>query len=228
MTVRVLIVEDHDLVRKGLLSLVSAMPNYEVVGEACDAQQAILAALALQPDLVLMDLSMPGMRGFDPGAQVRRRTSKVRMLALAISRNQEFVRDALRVCADGYIRKCASLDEFVLASNPERSDKMPMRLAADYIYADNPAAPRTMWEKLTVRERSILKLIAEGNTNRATAQYLSLSAKTVEKHRASLMRKLELRNATQLIMTAIDMGLIERGAGARQMRGASRLGLPQR
>jgi DNA-binding NarL/FixJ family response regulator len=228
MTTRVLIVEDHNLVRKGLHSLVAGMPDFEVVGEASEGKQAIRAALALLPDLILMDLSMPGMSGFDAIAQIRRRLPHVRIVVLTVSQNEEFMREALRVGADGYILKCASLEEFVLGLNTVISgrkfvsNEMSMMMVADYVDSGPAAAPRTAWQKLTGRERSILKLIAEGNTNRAAAQFLSISSKTVEKHRASLMRKLQLRNAAELIMTAIDIGLVERpAAGHRPVPGST-------
>jgi DNA-binding NarL/FixJ family response regulator len=226
MTIRVLIVEEQNLVREGLRSLVSGMPDYDVAGEACDGKAAVRAALALQPDLILMDLSMPGMSGFDATAQIRRRLPRVRIVLLTVSRSEEFMREALRVGADGYLLNGAALEEFefalttVMSGRKYVSNEISTQIATG-LYMGSVQAQASAWERLTVRERSILKLIAEGNTNRVTAQYLCISAKTVEKHRASLMRKLTLRNAAELVLVAIDMGLVARPAPARRQRAAA-------
>lgn len=226
MTIRVLIVEEQNLVREGLRSLVSGMPDYDVAGEACDGKAAVHAALTLQPDLILMDLSMPGMSGFDATAQIRRRLPRVRIVLLTVSHQEEFMREALRVGADGYILNGATLEEFEVALNTVMSgrkyvsNEISTQIATG-LYMGNIGTPASAWEQLTVRERSILKLVAEGNTNRLAAQYLCISAKTVEKHRASLMRKLRLRNATDLVMVAIEMGLVARPPMARRQRAPS-------
>jgi DNA-binding NarL/FixJ family response regulator len=225
MTIRVLLVEEQNLVREGLRALVSRMPDFDVAGEAGDGKVALRAALALQPDLILMDLSMPGISGFDVTAQLRRRLPKVRIVLLTLSRSEEFMREALRVGADGYLLGGASLEEFELALTTVMSGKKYVSndisaQIATGLFMGNVGTPASAWEKLTARERSILKLIAEGNTNRVAAQHLCISAKTVEKHRASLMRKLGLRNAAELMLAAIDMGLVARPAGARRPRAA--------
>lgn len=215
MTIRVLIVEDHNLLRMGLISMIAGMRNYEVVGEASQGKEAIHQALTLLPDLILMDLSMPGMNGFDATIQIKRRLPNVRIIVLTIYQTDEFVREALLVGADGYVLKGASYEEFVFALDTVASGKkficndVSMQLAQTFLHPASAPPEKTAWEKLTERERSILKLIAEGYTNRAAGQFLCISSKTVEKHRASLMHKLELRNAAELILMAIDMGLVE-------------------
>ena len=215
----ILLVEDHSLLRQGLRSLVSTLPDFEVVGEARDGKEAIRQCLALSPDLVMMDLSMPGMTGIEATSQIKRRLPHVRVLALTAYKTDEYVREALRAGADGYVLKDASYEELVLAL---RHVVMGKRfLSADVsghlvdalIQGAQPTtapAKSTPWNKLTARERSILKLIAEGRTNRAAAEYLSVSPKTIEKHRASVMRKLGLRNVTELAIVALEIGLIER------------------
>jgi len=216
---RILLVEDHSLLRQGLRSLVSTLPDFEVVGEARDGKEAIRQCLALSPDLVMMDLSMPGMTGIEATAQIKRRLPHVRVLALTAYKTDEYVREALRAGADGYVLKDASYEELVLAL---RHVVMGKRfLSADVsghlvdaliqgAQSTAAVAAPTPWNKLTARERSILKLIAEGRTNRAAAEYLSVSPKTIEKHRASVMRKLGLRNVTELAIVALEIGLIER------------------
>jgi DNA-binding NarL/FixJ family response regulator len=218
MKKRILIVEDHNLLRQGLRSLVSTLPDFEVVGEARDGKEAIRQTLSLLPDLVLMDLSMPGMNGMEATAHIKRRLPHVRVVALTAYKTDEYVREALRAGADGYVLKDASYEELVLAlrqvANGKRflSADVSGHLVEALLHpgeANRQAAP-SPWDKLTARERSILKLIAEGRTNRAAAEYLNVSPKTIEKHRASVMRKLGLRNVSELTLAALECGLIER------------------
>ena len=215
MTIRVLIAEDHQLLRKGLRSMISAMPNFEVVGEASDGREAIREATNLHPDLVLMDLSMPGITGFEALTQIKRRFPAVRSVILTGYDNEEFIREALRLGADGYVLKGASFEEFTFALNlVVRGKKFicnqaSMQMVDTYLQGNAAPAPRSAWEMLTDRERNIMKLIGEGYTNRAAGTFLCISPKTVEKHRASLMRKLGLRNAAELVVKAMEMGLVE-------------------
>lgn len=215
MTIRVLIVEDHNLVREALRSLVAGMHGFEVADAVSDGKQAVRAVSALQPDLVLMDLSMPGMSGLDATVEIRRRLPHVHVVLLTLSRNEEFVREAFQLGADAYLLKGASLEEFELALNcvvrgqKYISSELSTAMATG-TNAGHHQASMSTWKDLTGRERSILKLIAEGNTNRTAAEYLCISTKTVEKHRASLMRKLGLRSAAELVVVAMEMGLVER------------------
>lgn len=219
MKKRILIVEDHNLLRQGLRSLVSTLPDFEVVGEARDGKEAIRQTLSLLPDLVLMDLSMPGMNGMEATAHIKRRLPQVRVVALTAYKTDEYVREALRAGADGYVLKDASYEELVLALrqvvNGKRflSADVSGHLVEALLHRGEPnqqAIAASPWDKLTARERSILKLIAEGRTNRGAAEYLNVSPKTIEKHRASVMRKLGLRNVSELTLAALECGLIER------------------
>jgi DNA-binding NarL/FixJ family response regulator len=213
---RVLIVEDHHLLRQGLRAMVAALPDFDVVGEAKDGREAVRQAVALQPELILMDLSMPNMNGIEATAQVKRRLPQIRVVALTSFRTDEYMREALRAGADGYLLKDASYDEFVIALRSVMAGKKFLspdvsgQLVDTFVHRGRQAQPDTPWDKLTARERGILKLIAEGRTNRSAAEYLNVSPKTVEKHRASLMRKLGLRNAAELTLAALESGLIER------------------
>lgn len=215
MTTRVLIVEDHALVREALRSLVAGLAGFAVADAVSDGKQAIRAATAWQPHLVLMDLSMPGMSGLDAAAEIRRRLPGVHIVFLTLSRNEESVREAFRMGADGYLLKGASLEEFELALHCVLEGKKYLSselstAMATAPHSANHAPASASWKNLSGRERSILKLIAEGNTNRSAAEYLCISTKTVEKHRSSLMRKLGLRSAAELVVVAMDMGLVER------------------
>lgn len=231
MTIRVLIVEDHSLVREALRALVAGMHDFEVAGVACDGKQGVRAAIALRPDLVLMDLSMPGLSGFDAIADIRRRLPHARVVVLTLARNEASVHEAFRVGAHGYLFKGAALEEFefglnsVIAGKKYISNELSREIATGLLLGNRAAPGRPAWEHLSARERSILKLVAEGNTNRETAEYLCISPKTVEKHRSSLMHKLGLRTAAELVITAAEMGLIERPAAGRRQRPAQLLGI---
>jgi DNA-binding NarL/FixJ family response regulator len=224
---RILIAEDHNLLRQGLRSLVSSLPDFEVVGEGRDGKEAVRQAIALTPDLILMDLSMPGMNGIEATAQIKRRMPAVKIVALTAYKTDEYVREALRAGADGYILKDASYDELVMALRSVIGGKKFLspdvsgHLVDTYLHGGRTEAKAAPWDKLTARERSILKLIAEGRTNRAAAEFLNVSPKTVEKHRANLMRKLGLRNVAELTLVALESGLIERpGSVSRLFNGS--------
>jgi len=228
MKKRVLIAEDHNLLRQGLRSLIGSLPDFDVVGEARDGKEALVQAIDLEPDVILMDLSMPGMNGIEATAQVKRRMPGVRVLALTAYRTEEYVREALRAGVDGYILKDASYDELVMALRSVIGGKKFLspdvsgQLVDGYLHGERSEAKTAPWVRLTTRERSILKLIAEGRTNRATAEFLNVSPKTVEKHRANLMRKLGLRNVAELTLVALESGMIERpGSVSRLFRGSS-------
>jgi len=228
MKSRILIAEDHNLLRQGLRSLVSSLPDFEVVGEGRDGKEIVRQAISLTPDLILMDLSMPGMNGIEATAQIKRRMPGVKIVALTAYKTDEYVREALRAGADGYILKDASYDELVMALRSVIGGKKFLspdvsgHLVDTYLHGERAEAKAAPWDNLTARERSILKLIAEGRTNRAAAEFLNVSPKTVEKHRANLMRKLGLRNVAELTLVALESGLIERpGSVSRLFNGTA-------
>ncbi|WP_231716614.1 response regulator [Burkholderia ubonensis] len=211
---RVVIAEDHDLLRNGLRSMLSAQGDYEVIGEARDGKEACQQAIALAPDLMLIDLSMRGMNGIDASATIKRRSPQVRIVALTVHQSEEYVREALRAGVDGYVLKDVSFEELLLAMRTVMQGKK--HLSADvygymvdsFVTGREMPAPKTAWDILTARERSVLKLIAEGRTNRQVGQYLNLSPKTIEKYRASMMHKLHIANLTELVLVAMNMGLL--------------------
>jgi DNA-binding NarL/FixJ family response regulator len=220
MTYRVLIVEDHDLFRRGLRSMITGLPGYEVVGEAREGKEAVREALSLHPDMILMDLSLPGMNGIEATAQIKRRMPNIRVLVLTVHKTNEYVTQALQVGADGYVLKDASYDEFLIAIQTVIIGKkyicpdVSMHMINDYLHRGDTPTTETQCNKLTARERSILKLVAEGHTNHMIGEFLNISTRTVAKHRTSLKHKLGLRNAAELILTALDMGLIEHASNA--------------
>jgi DNA-binding NarL/FixJ family response regulator len=214
-TRRIFIVEDHILLRAGLRALLTQDASLEIVGEADNGRDAIRAIAQLVPDLVLMDISMGGMNGIEAMIDIKRRNPQTRVLVLTIHKTGEYIQACLRAGADGYLLKDASHDELRVAIrsvlngktylSPDISDKV----ITGYLggKADDMSVV-SRWDTLTHREREVLKLVAEGHPNKYIATYLSLSIKTVEKHRSNLMKKLDLHNASTVTAYAIEKGLI--------------------
>jgi DNA-binding NarL/FixJ family response regulator len=210
---RIVLVEDHTILREGLRALLASDPEFEVVGEFGDGRDAVASVAALEPDLVLTDLSMPRMNGIEAIREIRKRVPGAKMLALTIHKAEEYVRAALQAGAHGYLLKESSHAELLRAArqvlggriyiSPELADLFP-----DGRGDETPPKRKTRWETLTSREREILKLIAEGNKNKDIARALFISVKTVEKHRSNLMEKLGVHNAQGLTALAIEKGLI--------------------
>src|SRR5512135_1654295 len=220
---RILIVEDHTLLRAGIRSLLLQDPAIEIVGEADNGRDAVRLMESLAPDLVLMDISMPGMNGIEAIIDIKRRYPKTLVLVLTAHKTDEYIHESLRAGADGYILKDATHDELRVAIrsvlngktylSPDISDKV----IHAYLGSDKADHVANSWDALTHREREVLKLVAEGHPNKYIADYLCLSIKTVEKHRSNLMKKLDLHNASTLTSYAIEKGLVatETGLGAR-------------
>ena len=211
---RILIIEDHTLLRAGLRALLTQGDEFEVVGEFDNGRDAVRAFGALAPDLILIDLSMPGMNGIEAITEIKKRDPAVRILVLTIHRGEEYIQESLRAGANGYVLKDASQDELrvairsVLGGKTYLSPDVSASVVTGYLGKGTERA-NTPWSALTHREREVLKLVAEGHSNRSIAQFLSLSVKTVEKHRSNVMRKLDLHNAAMLTAYAIEKGLVE-------------------
>ncbi len=211
---RILIVEDHTLLRAGIKSLLSQDPDLEIVGEADNGRDAVRAIEGLSPDLVLTDLSMPGMNGIEAITDIKRRYPKTLVLVLTVHKADEYIHESLRAGADGYILKDATHDELriairsVLNGKTYLSPDISKKVITGYLGTDKHTSHTTAWETLTHREREVLKLVAEGHPNKYIADYFCLSVKTVEKHRSNLMKKLDLHNASMLTAYAIEKGLV--------------------
>lgn len=212
---RILIVEDHTLLRAGLCALLSSDPDIEIVGEADNGRDAVRAVAALMPNVVLTDISMPGMNGLEAIVDMKRRHPQIKVLVITIHKTEEYIHEALRAGADGYILKDASHDELRVAMRSIVNGKtylspdISAKVINGFLGAGKgDGAASSPWETLTHREREILKLVAEGHANRSIADFLCLSVKTVEKHRSNLMRKLDLHNASSLTAYAIERGLL--------------------
>jgi DNA-binding NarL/FixJ family response regulator len=215
---KIIIAEDHTILREGLKALLSSSADLEVVGEAEDGREAIRIAIALKPDLMLMDLSMPKLNGIEAIKEIKRQCPDIKILVLTVYKTEEYVLASLQAGADGYILKEANHAEFLMAIknvllgknylSPEISGKV----IEGYIKGkqNDTTAPQTVWDTLTSREREILKLVAEGYKNRQIADDLCISLKTVEKHRENLMKKLDLHTESALTSYAIEKGLVNK------------------
>lgn len=211
---RILIVDDHTLFRAGLKALLLQSPELEVVGEAANGRDAIRCVGELKPDLVLMDITMPGMNGIEAVTEIKRRTPEVRVLVMTLHTAEDYIHASLKAGADGYILKDATQDEFrvamrsVLMGKTYLSIDVSAKVVSGYLGGGKSTGTSSVYDTLTHREREVLKLIAEGNMNKSIADYLNLSVKTVEKHRSNLMTKLNVHNAAGLTVYAIENGLL--------------------
>jgi two-component system response regulator NreC len=211
---RIVIAEDYTILREGLKSLLSSSANFEIIGEAEDGREAIRCVEQLKPDLILMDLSMPRMNGLEAIREIKRRFSKTAILVLTVHKTEEYILATLKAGADGYVLKDATQAELMMAVKNVLSGKhyispgISEKVIEGYLDGRKTLKTRTSWETLTQREREILKLIAEGYKNKEIADFLCISPKTVEKHRANLMEKLSLHNVQALTSFAIDKGLV--------------------
>lgn len=214
--IRILIVEDHTVVRKGLCALLSAERyGCEVVGEAADGEEAVAAALALKPDVILMDLLMPKKGGIEATREICGRDPKARVLILTSSDEQATVVAALKVGALGYLMKDSSPDELVHAIHSVYLGQMavPAALARVMLVPESPNALPSPGE-LTERELDVLRAIARGLSNQEIADALSISTYTVRSHVRSILSKLSFSNRTQAAMYAVEIGLTKPGSGA--------------
>ena len=214
---RIVIAEDYTILREGLKALLSSYPDLEIVAEAEDGQAAIRCVEKFKPDLALMDLSMPRMTGMDAIKEIKKRAPQTKVLVLTVHKTEEYILAALQAGADGYVLKEAGQDELGMAVRSVLSGKRYIgpgisdRLIDGYLEGRKKAKPSTSWEALTRREREIIKLIGEGHKNKGIADYLCISVKTVEKHRANLMKKLDLHSIQALTTLALEKGLVTRG-----------------
>ncbi len=209
---RVVIVEDHALVRAGMRALLQKLDGIEVVSDVGDGLEAIKAVHADAPDLVLMDIAMPGLNGLDATFRIVRDSPTTRVILVSMHANEEYLRQALHAGASGYLLKGAELAELELAIRTVgRGETYLTPAVAKYaieVYREHPEGPTGPLAKLSMRQREILQLIAEGHTTKDIAQRLNLSVKTVETHRSQLMERLEIYDVPGLVRFAIGVGLV--------------------
>lgn len=209
---RILLADDHTLVRAGVRALLEELPDVTVVAEAADGHQALAFAKAHRPDVVLMDVAMSGLNGLETTARLVKEFPDVRVIVLSMHANEEYIWQALRAGASGYLLKSASTAELELALKAVSRGEtyldpgIARRVIAGY--ASGAAQQKSPIEQLSPRQREILQLIAEGRTTKEIAFLLNLSAKTVESHRAQLMDRLDIHDVPGLVRYAIRQGLV--------------------
>lgn len=210
----VFIAEDHTILREGVRSLLATNPELDIVGEAADGREATERARELQPDLLITDLSMPRMSGIEAVRAIKKASPGTKILVLTVHKTDEYILATLEAGADGYLLKDSTYAELlmavkhVLAGRRYISPGISDKVLQGYLEGKRELKEKSAWDTLTTREREVLKLIAEGHKNREIAEELCISVKTVEKHRANLMEKLNLHNVQALTAFAIQRGLV--------------------
>jgi len=213
MTTTIMLADDHKIVRQGLRALLEIEPDFHLVGEAGDGLEAVRLAERLRPDVLVLDLMMPGLTGMEVTLQVGKRSPQTRVIILSMHANEAYVLEALRNGAVGYVLKESSADELVQAVREvvagRRFLSSPLsERAIDAYVSKAQEATLDRYDTLTGREREVLHLAAEGHTNAEIAKRLSISSRTAETHRANMMRKLDLHSQTDLIRYALRRGII--------------------
>jgi len=208
---RILLVDDHAIMRDGIRALVSVEDDIEIIGEASDGKEAVEKSAQLNPDLIIMDIAMPKMDGLEATRRIKKKQPSMKVLVLTQHDNQEYVLSVIKAGASGFVPKKAVGSDLIAAIRAvHKGDSFLYPSAArvlmsNYLQHSDVADP---FESLTAREREVLKLIADGHTSREIAEMLYLSLKTVLGHRNKLMQKLDLHNRTELVRFAIRKGLI--------------------
>jgi DNA-binding NarL/FixJ family response regulator len=212
---RVLLVDDHMLFREGVRALLSTAPDIEVIGEAADGEQAIELAEKLSPDIVVMDLVMPGMTGIQAAQHLHDRHPDMKILILSMYDDDEYVCQILKAGASGYVLKRAASDDLLRAIREVEGGGSALhptvaaKLIKDYVRRTKATDHKNSGSVLTARESEVLKLIAEGHSNQQIADVLGLGRKTVDTHRTNIMRKLDLHDVTGLVKYALRRGIIK-------------------
>jgi DNA-binding NarL/FixJ family response regulator len=207
--IRVLLADDHAILRKGVRMLIHTQPDMEVVGEARTGREAIAEARRLKPDIVVMDVSLPELNGIESTRQICDELSRTKVIALSMHKDSVYVREILRAGARGYLLKDSEDEDLLKAIRAVyRGEAYLSPAISDAVLTDYRKHVSNPVDLLTSREREILTMVAEGKTNKEIAQALNLSVYTVESHRGSVMEKLNLHNTGDIVRFALRNGLI--------------------
>jgi two-component system response regulator NreC len=212
---RIVIADDHSIVREGVRMILASERDLEVVGEASSGEQALELIETLKPDVVVMDISMPGIGGIEATEKIKQRHPGINVLALTMHEDENYVFRLLRAGASGYVLKRAAATDLVTAVRATSRGEaflypsVARNVIADYLRRVEAGEEKERYDGLTVREREILTLIAQGSSNQEIAKQLYISIKTVQTHRAHILEKLGLHDRTELVRYAIRKGLIE-------------------
>jgi DNA-binding NarL/FixJ family response regulator len=212
--VRILIADDHELIRRGLVSALSDRPEWTIVAEAADGRQACELAARLTPDIAVLDLTMPELNGLDVTRQIRASTPKTRILIVTAHESEQLIRDVLDAGAMGYVLKSdagrvlVQAIEALLDERPFFTSKVARFVLEGYLRSGEDSVTQSA-VALSPRERHIVQLLAEGNNNKEVARALQLSVKTVETHRSNIMRKMEFGSLADLVRYAIRNKIVD-------------------
>jgi DNA-binding NarL/FixJ family response regulator len=212
--IRILIADDHKLMRSGLRLLIEQQSDLSVVGEASDGREAVSSARSLRPDVVVMDISMPNLNGIEAAHQITQNQSETGVVILSMHPDESYVLRALKAGARGYLLKDAAESDLILAVRAIAGGKsffspaVSRVLLDDYMRKLKRSGAEDAYDLLTPREREILQLVAEGKSNKDVANLLNLSVYTVETHRSNIMQKLHLKGVPELTLYAVRKGLI--------------------
>lgn len=214
-SLRIVVVDDHAVVRRGVRALLESQPGWEVSAEATNGREAVEIAKRLQPDIVVMDLTLPGLNGLDATRQILKESPRTEVLVLTMHQSEELARNVLQAGARGYILK-SDADESLIAAvdtlrqhKPFLTSKVTEFVLDDYLRRGEEQDVGAPHPALTTREREIIQLLAEGRSNKEAASELGISVKTIEAHRANLMRKLRLRSLSDLVRYAIRNNIVQ-------------------
>jgi DNA-binding NarL/FixJ family response regulator len=211
---RILLADDHKLMRSGLKALIEQQPDLTVVGEADDGRQAVALAISLKPDLLVMDIGMPNLNGIEAAHQITQANPATAIVILSMHSDESYVLRALKAGAKGYLLKDSAESDLIRAMHAVAGGKsffspaVSKVLLDDYVRKLQRSGAEDAYDLLTPREREILQLIAEGKSNKDVANLLNLSVYTVETHRSNIMEKLNLRGIPELILYAVRKGII--------------------
>jgi DNA-binding NarL/FixJ family response regulator len=210
---RLLIADDHTLVRQGLRRILEGQPGWEVVAETGDGREAVRLAAELRPDVVLLDIAMPHLNGVEAMQQIERRVPGVRVLVLSMYSDEAYVTRAIRAGASGYLLKDSADTDLIKGITAVAQGKSFFSPAAARVIVDNYARPAATgvadrFESLSEREREVFQLVAEGYSNKEVAELLHISPATVETHRAHVMEKLDLHSTAELVLCAVRRGIV--------------------
>ena len=215
-TLRILIADDHDLMRRGVKALLQSHAGWEVCGEAHTGREAVAKAEELKPDIVVLDISMPDLNGVDAAKRIRKGSPDTEVLILSVHYSDQLIRDILEAGVRGYIVKSDSDRDLIIAVETLANHKPFFTPRATEVMLTNfnegknrTEPPETMRDRLTSREREIVQLLAEGKSSKEVASSLNISVKTAETHRANIMRKLQLHTVSELVRYAVRNQIIE-------------------
>lgn len=215
---RILVADDHEIVRRGVCALIASHSGWQVCGEAGDGREAVEKTRALKPDIVVLDIHMPGLNGLEAARQILRHNPRQKIVVLTIADSDGLVQELLRAGVKGYVLKSDAVADLMAAVEALQQNRtffnsrIGQMVLDGYLRADGRPNARPDGSPLTAREREVLQLLAEGKTTKEAARTLKVSVKTAETHRARLMRKLDLHTVSELVLYAVRNDIVHASA----------------